>query len=86
MDADDRYDATGRTDDKFLDAEEMGWDAYFGTLFERLNGKMLNEHKAKYQGMPKFNVSLAEADIKDRRRRRKISLKHMNSMLGHYPR
>ena len=51
MDADDRYDATGRTDDKFLDAEEMGWDAYFGTLFERLDGKMLNEHKAKYQGM-----------------------------------
>jgi DnaJ family protein C protein 9 len=48
--ADDRYDATGRTDDKFIDAEEMGWDAYFGTLFERLDGKMLNEHKAKYQG------------------------------------
>jgi DnaJ family protein C protein 9 len=45
-----RYDATGRTDDKFLDAEEMGWDAYFGTLFERLDGKMLKEHKAKYQG------------------------------------
>ena len=50
MGADDRYDATGKTDDKFLDAEEMGWDAYFGTLFERLDGKMLNEHKAKYQG------------------------------------
>jgi hypothetical protein len=51
--ADDRYDASGRTDDKFIDAEEMGWDAYFGTLFERLDGKMLNEHKAKYQGMSK---------------------------------
>jgi len=54
-DADDRYDATGRTDDKFLDAEEMGWDAYFGTLFERLDGKMLNEHKAKYQGTSTYN-------------------------------
>ena len=54
-DADDRYDATGRTDDKFLDAEEMGWDAYFGTLFERLDGKMLNEHKAKYQGTSTSN-------------------------------
>ena len=54
MHAEDRYDATGRTDDKFLDAEEMGWDAYFGTLFERLDGKMLNEHKAKYQGTSIF--------------------------------
>jgi hypothetical protein len=53
--ADDRYDASGRTDDKFIDAEEMGWDAYFGTLFERLDGKMLNEHKAKYQGMSTSN-------------------------------
>jgi hypothetical protein len=53
--ADDRYDATGRTDDKFIDAEEMGWDAYFGTLFERLDGKMLNEHKSKYQGMSTSN-------------------------------
>jgi hypothetical protein len=54
-DADDRYDASGRTDDKFIDAEEMGWDAYFGTLFERLDGKMLNEHKAKYQGTSTSN-------------------------------
>lgn len=30
----------------------MGWEAYFETLFEKIDGKMLNEHKAKYQGKP----------------------------------
>lgn len=29
----------------------MGWEAYFETLFQKIDGKMLNEHKAKYQGM-----------------------------------
>lgn len=47
-----RYDASGRTDDKFADAEEMGWDAYFEQLFERIDGKMLDADKAKYQGEP----------------------------------
>jgi hypothetical protein len=46
-----RYDESGRTDDKFAGAEEMGWEAYFETLFQKIDGKMLNEHKAKYQGM-----------------------------------
>ena len=85
MDADYRYDATGRTDDKFLDAEEMGWDAYFGTLFERLDGKMLNEHKAKYQGTFTSDWTWRKTDVKDPRKKRKISLKHMNSMLDRYP-
>lgn len=46
----DRYDSSGRTDDKFADAEEMGWDAYFEQMFERIDGKMLDADKAKYQG------------------------------------
>ena len=46
-----RYDASGRTDDKFADAEEMGWDAYFGQLFERVDSKMLDADKTAYQGM-----------------------------------
>jgi hypothetical protein len=46
-----RYDATGRTDENaFSGAEEMGWDAYFETLFQRIDRKVLDEDKAKYQG------------------------------------
>ncbi|KAL7422373.1 hypothetical protein Q5752_003019 [Cryptotrichosporon argae] len=45
-----RYDATGRTDEVFAGAEEMGWDAYFELLFERIDRKVLDEDKAKYQG------------------------------------
>ena len=47
----DRYDSTGRTDESgFADAEEMGWEAYFESLFERIDRKVLDEDKAKYQG------------------------------------
>jgi hypothetical protein len=38
----------------------MGWEAYFETLFEKIDGKMLNEHKAKYQGKP-LALTLATA-------------------------
>lgn len=46
-----RYDETGRTDESaFADAEEMGWDAYFESLFERIDRRVLDEDKARYQG------------------------------------
>ncbi|ORY35822.1 hypothetical protein BCR39DRAFT_512410 [Naematelia encephala] len=46
-----RYDETGRTDEsQFADAEAMGWDAYFESLFQRIDRKMLDEDKARYQG------------------------------------
>ena len=46
-----RYDSTGKTNESaFADAEEMGWDAYFESLFQRIDRKMLDEDKAKYQG------------------------------------
>lgn len=45
------YDATGKTDElQFGDAEEAGWDAYFDDLFERVDRKMLDDDKEKYQG------------------------------------
>ena len=28
----------------------MGWDAYFETLFQRIDRKMLDEDKVRYQG------------------------------------
>jgi DnaJ family protein C protein 9 len=28
----------------------MGWDAYFESLFERIDRKVLDEDKARYQG------------------------------------
>ena len=46
-----RYDGTGRTGDlPFADAESMGWDAYFESLFQRIDRKMLDDDKARYQG------------------------------------
>ncbi|ODN83563.1 hypothetical protein L202_01683 [Cryptococcus amylolentus CBS 6039] len=45
-----RYDKTGRTDDKFAGAEEMGWDAYFESLYKRVDRKVLDDDKLKYQG------------------------------------
>lgn len=46
-----RYDQTGRTDEnQFADAEAMGWDAYFDSLWQRVDRKMLDEHKVQYQG------------------------------------
>lgn len=45
-----RYDETGRTDERFAGAEEMGWDAYFEGLYKRVDRKILDEDKQKYQG------------------------------------
>ncbi|WVN86184.1 uncharacterized protein L203_101345 [Cryptococcus depauperatus CBS 7841] len=45
-----RYDASGRTDEKFAGVEEMGWEAYFESLYKRVDRKMLDEDKKKYQG------------------------------------
>ncbi|WVQ72011.1 hypothetical protein IAR50_001555 [Cryptococcus sp. DSM 104548] len=45
-----RYDKTGRTDDKFAGAEEMGWDAYFESLYKRVDRKVLDDDKKNYQG------------------------------------
>jgi DnaJ family protein C protein 9 len=45
------YDATGSTKESaFADAEEMGWDKYFEMLFTRIDRKVLDEDKQKYQG------------------------------------
>lgn len=45
------YDTTGNTHEcKFADADEAGWEAYFEDLFERLDRKILDEDKARYQG------------------------------------
>jgi DnaJ family protein C protein 9 len=47
------YDTTGKTaENAFADAEEMGWDKYFETLFTRIDRKALDVDKAKYQGQP----------------------------------
>ncbi|WVF67482.1 hypothetical protein IAT40_002238 [Kwoniella sp. CBS 6097] len=45
-----RYDSTGRTDDRFQGAEEMGWEAYFESLYTRVDRKILDDDKKKYQG------------------------------------
>ncbi|WVQ79710.1 hypothetical protein IAT38_001810 [Cryptococcus sp. DSM 104549] len=45
-----RYDKTGRTDEKFAEVDEMGWDAYFESLYQRVDRKMLDDDKKKYQG------------------------------------
>lgn len=53
----DRYDATGRTDDlSFGDAEEMGWDAYFESVYQRVDRKILDDHKKSYQGTSSFST------------------------------
>ncbi|KAL1405788.1 hypothetical protein Q8F55_007464 [Vanrija albida] len=60
-----RYDATGRTDElQFGDAEEAGWDAYFDDLFERVDRKMLDDDKEKYQGSEDELEDLRDAYIK----------------------
>ncbi|ORX38300.1 hypothetical protein BD324DRAFT_620335 [Kockovaella imperatae] len=57
-----RYDTSGRTDENaFTDAEEMGWDAYFASLFQRIDRKMLDDDKAKYQGSDDEKVDVEEA-------------------------
>ncbi|CAD6568429.1 MAG: hypothetical protein TREMPRED_004537 [Tremellales sp. Tagirdzhanova-0007] len=57
-----RYDATGRTDDlPFADAESMGWDAYFESMYQRFDRKVLDEDKARYQGSQEELVDLVTA-------------------------
>lgn len=49
--ADDRYDATGRTDELAF-GDDVSWDAYFSDLFERVDRQALDADKKKYQGRP----------------------------------
>ncbi|OCF32688.1 DNAJ domain-containing protein [Kwoniella heveanensis BCC8398] len=56
-----RYDSTGRTDDKFQGAEEMGWDAYFESLYTRVDRKILDDDKKKYQGSKEEEADLIKA-------------------------
>lgn len=45
------YDKTGKTaENAFADAEEMGWEKYFESLFTRIDRKALDDDKKKYQG------------------------------------
>ena len=58
------YDDTGRTDESaFSDAEAMGWDAYFESLFQRIDRSILDEDKKRYQGEPYLRVFLAKAAV-----------------------
>lgn len=64
-----RYDSTGRTDEsQFADAEAMGWDAYFESLYQKVDRRMLDEDKKRYQGERRLNrrhhesVERADAD------------------------
>ncbi|WRT68609.1 uncharacterized protein IL334_005587 [Kwoniella shivajii] len=45
-----RYDNSGRTDENFNGVEEMGWEAYFESLYKRVDRKLLDEDKERYQG------------------------------------
>ncbi|WWC63507.1 uncharacterized protein I303_106110 [Kwoniella dejecticola CBS 10117] len=47
-----RYDATGKTSDKFdgIGEGEGGWEGYFESLFKRVDRKILDEDKQRYQG------------------------------------
>ncbi|WVQ95144.1 hypothetical protein IAU59_002238 [Kwoniella sp. CBS 9459] len=56
-----RYDSTGRTDDKFQGAEEMGWEAYFESLYTRVDRKILDDDKKKYQGSKEEEADLIKA-------------------------
>ncbi|RSH82293.1 hypothetical protein EHS25_006003 [Saitozyma podzolica] len=73
------YDETGRTDESaFADAEEMGWDAYFESLFERIDRKVLDEDKARYQGSEEETEDLISAYTESRG-----SLPDILSMIPH---
>ncbi|WWD19249.1 hypothetical protein CI109_103707 [Kwoniella shandongensis] len=56
-----RYDRTGRTDDKFVEVEEMGWEAYFESLYKRVDRKILDEDKKRYQGSEEEKEDIIEA-------------------------
>ncbi|WVW85402.1 hypothetical protein I302_107440 [Kwoniella bestiolae CBS 10118] len=55
-----RYDTTGKTDDKVDSIGEMdgGWEAYFEGLFKRVDRKILDEDRERYQ-----NSADEKADI-----------------------
>ena len=56
------YDATGSTaESAFADADEMGWEAYFETLFTRIDRGALDADKKKYQGSEDEKEDLIEA-------------------------
>ncbi|RXK36945.1 DNAJ domain-containing protein [Tremella mesenterica] len=55
-----RYDETGRTDEG-MEVPEGGWDDYFESLFKRVDRKMLDEDKARYQGSEEEKSDLIEA-------------------------
>ena len=47
------YDETGRTDESFFSngaPADGGWEAYFEAVFKRVDKKILDEDKARYQG------------------------------------
>lgn len=44
------YDSTGRTEETTFGAEAGGWEAYFEELFERVDRKILDDDREKYQG------------------------------------
>ncbi|KAK8854612.1 hypothetical protein IAR55_003351 [Kwoniella newhampshirensis] len=56
-----RYDKTGRTDEKFVEVEEMGWDAYFESLYKRVDRKILDEDKKRYQGSEEEKSDIIQA-------------------------
>jgi hypothetical protein len=55
----------------------MGWEAYFETLFERIDRKVLDEDKAKYQGeLLAVKMLFVEADIQGPTKRKTTSRRH----------
>lgn len=45
-----RYDSTNSTSESSLETPEQGWDAYFASLFKKVDKRMLDEDKKRYQG------------------------------------
>ncbi|GHJ89464.1 hypothetical protein NliqN6_5866 [Naganishia liquefaciens] len=60
-----RYDTTGRTTESegmFEDAAAMGsWEAYFEAVYQRVDKKMLDEDKKRYQGSEEELQDLTDA-------------------------
>lgn len=55
-----RYDTTGRTTESaggmFDDASAMGsWEAYFAAVYQKVDKKMLDEDRQRYQGAPRHS-------------------------------
>lgn len=59
-----RYDTTGRTTEStggmFDDAASMGsWEAYFAAVYQKVDKKMLDEDRERYQGAPPLSGLLS---------------------------